>query len=184
MNYEWCTGLWIQWTLVIINFGYKGANHVPKAVSDYNLLPDFIGDFNYVHSQALQPPSRSRTGSAHCEVIFCSYCADWPFDPCMASARISKMHTHESRSERALRSQVVNMRLSRRITIPNSIFCVCFKSLIWKSFAFTKGKSGFQIRKGSESRSEMAFGTWFAPFEQALYMPTRYSVVSKLVTNG
>ena len=34
-----------------------------------------------------------------------------------------------------------------------------FKSLIWKSFAFTKGK----IRKVSESRSATAFGTWFVP---------------------
>ena len=61
-----------------------------------------------------------------------------------------------------------------------------FKSLVWTSFAFTKGKirlsnqervksqgqervksqrvkSGFQIRKGSESRSETAFGTQFVP---------------------
>ena len=41
-------------------------------------------------------------------VIFCSYTqsarADWPMRLCMASARIFKMHTYESRSERALRS--------------------------------------------------------------------------------
>ena len=38
-------------------------------------------DLNYVRSQALHTPSQSRTGSAHCEAIFCSYCAvraDWP----------------------------------------------------------------------------------------------------------
>ena len=84
---------------------HKGTNHVPKDVSDRDPLRDWDRDFNYVHSHALQTPSQSQTGSAHCEVIFCSYCAVRA-DSCMASARISKMHTHESRSERALRSHV------------------------------------------------------------------------------
>ena len=48
---------------------HKGTNHVPKAVSDRDLLRDWVRDLNYVHSHALQTPSRSRTGSAHCEVI-------------------------------------------------------------------------------------------------------------------
>ena len=80
-------------------------------------------------------------------------------DPCMASARISNMRMHESRSERALRSHVLRIRLSTQITIQNALFSR-FKSLIWKSCAFTKGK----IRKESESCSETAFGTWFVPW--------------------
>ena len=43
----------------------------------------------------------------------------------MALARISKMHTRESRSERALRSQVLRIRLSMQIseiTIQNALF--------------------------------------------------------------
>ena len=55
---------------------HKGENHVPKSDSDHDPLPDWVCDLNYVRSQALQPPSRSRTGSAHCKVIFCFYCAD------------------------------------------------------------------------------------------------------------
>ena len=68
------------------------------------------------------------------------------------------MHTHKSHSERALCSQVLRIRLSRQIAFPNALFSR-FKSLIWKSFAFTKGN----IRKGSESWSKTAFGTWLAP---------------------
>ena len=68
----------------------SGANHVPKAVSDHDLLPAWVRDFN-VCSQALQPPSRSQTGSAHCEVIFCSYCADWPMHS--FSAHFQKAHS-------------------------------------------------------------------------------------------
>ena len=48
-------------------------------------------------------------------------------------------------------------------SLSQTLFFVCFKSPIWKSFAFTKGNSGFQMRKGSESRSETASGTWFSP---------------------
>ena len=120
----------------------KEANHV--------LLPDWVRDLNYVHSQALQPLSRSQTGSAHCEVIFCSYCADWPLIHAWLPRTFPKWHTN-----RVPKSSVLRIRLSRLITIPTT--------LIWKSFAFTEGKSGFRIRKGSESRSEMAFGTWFSP---------------------
>ena len=69
---------------------HKGENHVPKSDSDHDPLPDWVCDLNYVCSQALQPPSRSQTGSAHCKVIFCFYCADWPG---MASAHISKKCT-------------------------------------------------------------------------------------------
>ena len=51
---------------------HKGTNHVPKAVSDRDPLPDWVRDLNYMYvcSHASQTPSQSRTGSAHCEVIF------------------------------------------------------------------------------------------------------------------
>ena len=86
---------------------------------------DWDRDLNYVRSHTLQIPSQSRSGSAHCEVIFCSYCAvraDWFQN---AHARIT-----------FLESGV----LYTRITIQNapfSRFKTRFESLIWNSFAFT-----------------------------------------------
>ena len=62
--------------IIIIGPVKKGANHVPKEVSDHDPLSEWVRDLNYVRSQALRPPSRSRTGFAHCEVMYCSYCAD------------------------------------------------------------------------------------------------------------
>ena len=151
--------MWNAWNLVIIciHIGpvHKGTNHIPKAVSDHDPLPDWVPDLNYVRSHALQTPSRSRTGSAHCEVKFVPTAQT---NPCLASARNTKMRMHKSRSERALRSHILRIRLSRRITIQNALLSH-FKSQIWKSFAFTKGK----IRKGSKSRSKTALGTWFVP---------------------
>ena len=52
---------------------HENKSRFPKDVSDR--------DLNYMRSHALQTPSQSRSGSAHCKVIFCSYCAvraDWP----------------------------------------------------------------------------------------------------------
>ena len=43
-------------------------NHVPKDILDRDPKRDWDHDLNYV-------PSQSRSGSAHCEVRFCSYCA-------------------------------------------------------------------------------------------------------------
>ena len=83
-------------------------------------------------------------------------------DPCMASVRISKMHTHKPRSERALCSQVFRIRLSRRITIQNTFFSVS-KAWFEIDLRWPRVKSSFQIRKGSESWSKTAFGTWFIP---------------------
>ena len=55
-------------------------SHVPKDVSDRDPLRDWDRDLNYVCSHASQMPSQSRTGSAHCEVIFysCAVRANWP----------------------------------------------------------------------------------------------------------
>ena len=55
-------------------------------------------------------------------ILFLLRSPHWLTHACIASARISKMHTHESRSERAFRSHVLRIGLSRWITI-------------WKSFA-------------------------------------------------
>ena len=64
-------------------------------------------------------------------------------DPCMASARISKMHTHKLRSERALRSHVLESGFPRESRSKTPFFLhfkTRFKSLIWNSFAFTRAK--------------------------------------------
>ena len=78
-------------------------------------------------------------------------------DPCMASACISKMRMHESRSERALRSQRVKSAFLGGSRSKNCLFSR-FKSLIWKSFAFTKGK----IRLSNQERDR-------------IHVPKRYS---------
>ena len=83
--------------------------------------------------------SQSQTGSVHCEVIFCSYCADWPMHGFSAHFQKCACKNHVPKLKRALRSHVLGIRLARRITIQNALFSR-FKSLIWKSFAFTEGK--------------------------------------------
>ena len=114
----------------------QGANHIPKAVSDRDPLPDWVRDLNYVHSQALELPSQSRTGSAHCEVIFCSYCDDWPMQ-CF-SAHLQNAHTR------------IMFQKSFAFTSPQN-----------KALHSQRVKS-VSIGKGSESRSERAFKRWFA----------------------
>ena len=77
----------------------------------------------------------------------------------MASARISKMHTHESRSERALRTHVLEsgfLRGSRSKTPLFSRFKMRFKSPIWNNFAFTWAKIWLSNQERAESRSEMS----------------------------
>ena len=104
-------------------------------------------DLNYVRSHGLQTPFQSRSGSAHCEWYFApttqSARADWPMRLCMASARIFKMHTHESRSETALRSHGLESGFQGRSRSKTPFFLhfkTRFKSLIWNSFAFTWAK--------------------------------------------
>jgi len=127
-------------------------NRIPKDVSDRDpkrdMGRDLDRDLNCVHSHALQMPSQSRSGSAHSQGIFCSYTAQSALiDPCMASARISKMHTHKSFSERALCSHVLESRFlcESRSKMP---FILRFKSLIWNSLHSQGLKSCFRIRKG------------------------------------
>ena len=90
--------------------------------------------------------------------------ADWPMRLCMALARILKMHTHESRSKRALRSHVLESGFlgGSRSKMPFfSRFKTCFKSLIWNSFACTWANIRLSDQERAESRSETSFGTWF-----------------------
>ena len=85
-------------------------------------------------------------------------------DPCMASARISKMYTHKSRFERALHSHVLESGFlggSQSKTPLFSRFKTRFKSLIWNSFAFTWAKIRLSNQERAESHSETSFGTWF-----------------------
>ena len=110
MYWNWhTTYLWnsLGHWMLIHGCVYMRTNHVPKDVSDCDPKRDWDRDLNYVHSHALQTPFQSRSGSAHCEVIFAPTAHSALIDPCMASARISKMHTHDSRSERALCSHVL-----------------------------------------------------------------------------
>ena len=103
--------------------------------------------------KTFQTPSQS--GSAHCEVIFCSYCAgcaDWPLHGLsMASAPISKMHTHESRSEGALRSHVLESGFLGGSRSKTPFFHISKRiSKAWFEIALRSHglKSGLQIGKG------------------------------------
>ena len=137
---------------------HKGTNHIPKAVSDRDPKHDWVRDLNYVHSQALQMPSQSRTRSAHCKVIFYSYCAvraDWPKELCVHMSSESGF-LGGSRSKTPFISRL--------------------NSLILKSFAFTMGK----IRLSNQERVRIMFqnrflGTqflplWTGPIKNVIYI--------------
>ena len=52
---------------------HKGANHIPKAISDHDLLPDWVCDLNCVCSQALQTANcRLRTIASGLRADFAS----------------------------------------------------------------------------------------------------------------
>ena len=102
---------------------HKGTNPVPKDVSDRDPLRDWDCELNYVRSHALQWPSQSRTGSVHCEVIFCSYCAvraDWPMHG--FSAHFQNAHARITFRKSFAFTHVLRIRLSTRITIQNDSF--------------------------------------------------------------
>ena len=63
---------------------------------------------------------------------------------------------NQSRSERALYSHVLRIRLSRQITIKNAPF-LHFKNFIWKSFAFIKNK----IRLSNQERVRITIWNGF-----------------------
>ena len=132
------------------------TNHVPKDVSDRDPKRDWDRDLNYVRSHALQTPSQSRSGSAHCEIIFCSYCAvraDWPMHGfSMASACISKNAHSRITFRKSFAFTCPRIRLSTRIAIQKRPFFRISKriSKAWFETALhlQRLKSGFQIRKG------------------------------------
>ena len=94
-------------------------------------------------------PFQSRSGSAHCEVIFCSYCAvraDWPMHGFSA-------HFQNAHARITFRKSFVftcpRIRFSRRITIQNTLFFAFQKPDLKQLCVHIHGlKSGFQIRKG------------------------------------
>ena len=139
----------VYWT--ITGCVHMRTNHVPKDVSDRDPKRDWDRDLNYVRSHALQTPSQSRSGSAHCEVIFCSHCAvraDWLMHG--FSAHFQNAHARITfRKSFAFTCPII--RLSTRITIQNAPFRVSKRvSKAWFETALrSEGlKSGFQIRKG------------------------------------
>ena len=148
---------------------HKRTNHVPKAVFSMSPDPlrDWDRDLNYVRSQALQTPSQSRTGSAHCEVIFCSYCAvraNWPMHG--FSAHFQNAHTRITFQKSSAFTCPQNQAFYANHDPKRLFFLVSkrvSKALFERALRSQRVKSGFQIRKGSESRSEAAFGTWFVP---------------------
>ena len=136
------------WLQVYTGCVHTGTNYVPKDGSDRDPLRDWYRDLNYVRSHALQTPSQSQTGSAHCEVIFCSYCLThaWlqlAFPKC----------THESRSERALRLHVLESGFLRGSRSKTPFFRVS-KAWFERALRSQRVKSGFQIRKGPKRLSE------------------------------
>ena len=121
-----------------------------------NIWTKFL--LNYVHLQALQPPSRSQTRSAHREVIFCSYCTDWTMHGFSAFPKCTR--TNHMPKELCVHKSSESGFLCRSWSI--TPFCVS-KTWFERALHSQRVKSGFQIRKGSESRSETAFRSWFNP---------------------
>ena len=110
-----------------------------------------------MRSLASQTPSQAQTGSAHCEVIF--FCLlrsprwlihAWrqrAFPKCTRTNHVTKeLCVHMSSESGFLRGS--------RSKTP---FISHFKSLIWKSFAFTKGK----IRLSNQERVWITFRNGF-----------------------
>ena len=93
------TGALILQTLYSVNIGcvHMRTNHVPKDVSDHDPKCDWDRDLNYVHSHALQTPSQSRSGSAHCKTRFKSLIWN-SFAFTRAKIRLSNQERAESRS--------------------------------------------------------------------------------------
>ena len=75
--------------------------------------------------------------SVHCEVIFCSYYANWPIYGCIVHFQNVHAWITFRKSFRVLKSSESGFLGGSRSKTPLSSH---FKSLIWKNFAFTKGK--------------------------------------------
>ena len=137
----------------------KEVNHIPKAIRiAICYLIWFVIWATCVHEHATAVPITNRICALRDMFVPTAL-----IDPCMASACISKVYTHESRSDRACISQVLRIRLSRWNTIQNALFFCILKAWFERALCSQRVKAGFQIRKGSESWSETAFGTRFVP---------------------
>ena len=164
------------------------TNHVPKDISDRDPKRDWDRDLNYVRSHALEMPSQSRSGSAHCEVIFCSYCtvrADCPMHG--FSAHFQNAHARIT-FRKSFAFTCPRIRLSTRITIQNALFFAfqnAFQLKAWFETALrSQGlKSGFQIRKGPnhilkrlsfscEQARGVSTGFIFMKFSQVVTLPS------------
>ena len=133
---------------------HKGANHDPKAISvTICFMIGFAIWTMYVHKHCNRRPNHEE----NLRTIASGLRADFAF---LSSLPV---HTHKSRSERALRSHVLRIRFSRLVIIQNALFFRISKAWFERALHSQRVKSGFQIRKGSESRSETAFGTWLTP---------------------
>ena len=135
---------------IIWSYGpiHKGTNHVLKAISDHDPLPDWARDLNYVRSQALQMLCQSRTGSAHCEVISCSYCpvrADWPMHG--FSAHFQNVHARITFRKRFTLTCPQNQAFYVDRDPKRPYFRVS-KAWFERALRSQRVKSGFQIRKG------------------------------------
>ena len=97
---------------------------------------------------------------------FCSYCANWP------THGFSANHLNESRSERALRSQVLRIRLSiKQITIQN----VLRVSKAWfeRALCSQRVTSGFKSGKGQNHDPKQLLERDSLLCEQAQYYNDR-----------
>ena len=112
----------------------------PKAISDHDPLPDWVRDLIYVHSQPLSR-STSRICTLRCNGPVYKGANHVPKALCI----------HKS-SESGFLGRSWSITPWFRIS----------KAWFERPLHSQRVKSGFQIRNGSETRSETAFRTWFA----------------------
>ena len=133
---------------------HKGTNHIPKDVSG-SRSASWLRSWFTLRALTCTGnvfPITIRICALRGNILFPLH-SPALIDPCMASARISKMHMHESRSDRALRSHVLELGFLRgsRSKMPLfSHFKSAFQKPDLKELCVHKGKkkSGFKIRKG------------------------------------
>ena len=117
--------------------------------------------------------SWSRTGSGHCEVVLflLHWLTLWPMHGFSAHFQIVNKCTtqlslrctctiHVPKEFWVNKSSESGFLGGSRSKMP--LFCIS-KAWLEKALHSQRVKSGFEIRKGSESQSEMVFGKWFAP---------------------
>ena len=134
------------------------TNRVPKDVSDRDPKRDWDRDLNYIRAFtciANAYPITIRICALRGNILLLLRSPRALIDPCAyawPSAHIFKMHTHESHSERALRSHVLESGFLGGSPSKTPLF-LRFKMHVSKAWFETalrlQGlKSGFQIRKG------------------------------------